>query len=521
MDLEHRGPPPAPTAALLGAGATAAGLGTSELAAGALGVRSPVEALAETLIVLAPGGLATATIDALGAAARPLTVTAVIVVVLALGGGLGALARGRWGLASALVASAAALGAGPALSTGEQLAALPVIPAGLVTGALLRLVALGSAVVPRAVPSRAAPADPGQAAERRRLLQGMAALGAVAVLATAGGRWLGARRVLALEPQDVALPEPARAAGPVPREVRGGLDGLSPVLTPNDDFYRIDTAVTVPRVDADGWVLRIHGLVEQPLTITYEQLLAMPQREADVTLTCVSNEVGGDLVGTARWTGVPLADLLERAGPLPGAEQVVGRATDGWDAGFPLAALDGREALVAIGMNGEALPARHGFPARLVVAGLYGYVSATKWLAEIELTTWDYDAYWVPRGWAKEAPIRRSARIDVPRAGQSLAAGEQAIAGVAWAPVEGVDAVEVRIDGGDWQEAQLGQALGPASWRQWHLRWPAEPGSHTLEARVIGGDGEPQTGERSDPRPDGATGWHRVSVTVEPEGRGS
>lgn len=503
-------------AALAGTGAVAAGLGVSELAAGALGVPTPLGALAETVIVLAPGGLATTAIDALGGLARPLTLTAVVVVALALGAGVGLLARRSWQLASALIAVAAVLGAGPALSAGEQLAALAVVPAALVTGAVLRLVAVGSDLLPRAVVAvRPTPhEDAATSQERRRLVGGLVALGAVAVLSTAGGRWLGARRALALSPSDLSLPEPAQAAGPLPRELGRQVEGIDPVLTPVEDFYRIDTAVTVPRVDAGNWVLRVRGLVEEPLTLTYEALRDLPQVEADITLACVSNEVGGDLVGTARWTGVRLDELLDRAGVLPGAEQVVGRATDGWDAGFPLEVLDGRDALVAIGMNGEPLPARHGFPARLIVPGLFGYVSATKWLIEIELTTWDYDAYWIPRGWAKEAPMRRAARIDVPRPGQSLQAGTTAVAGVAWAPMVGVEAVEVQVDGGDWQAAELGPELGVAAWRQWHLPWEAESGQHTLRARVVGGDGRTQTGQRSDPRPDGATGWHTVEVTV-------
>ena len=247
-------------------------------------------------------------------------------------------------------------------------------------------------------------------------------------------------------------------------------------------------------------------------TLTFADLPRRPQVEADITLTCVSNEVGGKLVGNARWQGIRLADLLDEAGVAPGADQIVGRSYDDYTCGFPVTALDdGREALVAIGMNGEPLPLEHGFPVRLVVPGLYGYVSATKWLAEIELTTFDaFDQYWVPRGWAEQAPIKTSSRIDTPAPFQKVPVGQAAIAGVAWAQTRGIDKVEVQVDGGEWQEAQLADELNDTTWRQWVLPWEVTAGNHSISVRATDSTGEFQTEERAAPMPDGSTGWHTV-----------
>jgi DMSO/TMAO reductase YedYZ molybdopterin-dependent catalytic subunit len=316
---------------------------------------------------------------------------------------------------------------------------------------------------------------------------------------------------------EVILP---RAARPLPAPAPGtalNVAGISPVVTPNDSFYKIDTALSVPRVDLDTWSMRISGLVDRPYELTYDDLLDMPMVERYVTLSCVSNRVGGGLVGNAKWLGVPLTDILERAGVQAGAEQIVGRSVDGFTVGFPTqAAFDGREALVAVGMNDEPLPFDHGFPARLVVAGLYGYVSATKWLAELELTTWDaFDAYWVPRGWAKEAPIKTQSRIDTPHLNARVAAGARPIAGVAWAPGRGISRVEVQVDDREWQDATLSEPLSNEAWRQWSVDWDAEPGSYRLQVRATDGNGDTQTSERSSPRPDGATSYHTISVVVE------
>jgi DMSO/TMAO reductase YedYZ molybdopterin-dependent catalytic subunit len=312
------------------------------------------------------------------------------------------------------------------------------------------------------------------------------------------------------------LARPRRPLPPLPAAADLGIEGLPPFQTPNADFYRIDTALTVPQVDPATWRLRVTGMVDRELELTFDDLLGRPLVEADVTLTCVSNEVGGGLIGNARWLGARLADLLEEAGVQPGATQLVGRSVDGFTVGFPTeVALDGREALVAVGMNGEPLPIEHGFPARLVVPGLYGYVSATKWLAEIELTTWEaFDAYWVPRGWAKEGPIKTQSRIDVPASLAAVPAGPTAVAGVAWAPTRGIERVEVQVDDGRWAPARLAAPVGEDTWRQWVYEWDATPGGHTLRVRATDGTGQLQTEERAEPIPDGASGWHTIQVRV-------
>lgn len=371
--------------------------------------------------------------------------------------------------------------------------------------------AAGAVVLGRLVAGHDRPTDYG----KRELL---VRSGALLLLAAGAGRLAGLlrqrnRRILSRR-EDVVLPEAADRVAAVPAGAQ--VEGASPLLTPNRDFYRVDTAfLGAPVVDVSEWSLTVKGMVGREASFTIEDLFDMPMVERYVTLACVSNEVGGDLVGTAKWLGVPLADLLDLVGLGDGAEQVVGRSVDGFTVGFPVEAVyDGRDALVAVGMNDEPLPLEHGFPARLVVAGLYGYVSATKWLTEIELTTWDgFDAYWVPRGWAKRAPIKIQSRIDVPRAGAVLESGRRMIAGVAWAPNRGVGKVEVEVDG-EWREAELGYELSPAAWRQWKLDWEATPGDHVLRVRAVDTEGSIQTGERHPPPPDGATGWHTVSVTV-------
>ena len=303
-------------------------------------------------------------------------------------------------------------------------------------------------------------------------------------------------------------------ADPTPAQI-AAVDGVSELITPNETFYRIDTALSIPNVDIDSWEVSFTGLVDSPFSLTYDELVSLPMVERYITICCVSNSVGGELIGNAKWLGVPLKDLVEQAGVQPEGTQLIGRSVDRFTVGFPTAAVfDGREALLAIGMNGEPLPVRHGFPARLVVSGLYGYVSATKWLSEVEFARWeDFDAYWIPRGWAKEAPIKTQSRIDTPRPG-TVEAGTQAIAGVAWAQNLGIDMVEVRVDDGPWMEATLPEELAIDTWRQWHLEYDFTPGSHMIAVRATDRTGTTQTSEIVPPRPDGATGYHTVQVVV-------
>ena len=316
-------------------------------------------------------------------------------------------------------------------------------------------------------------------------------------------------------------PPTTQAVAPPPARNRAGyydntVTGISPIVTPNSDFYRIDTALVVPSVDVNNWKLSVSGMVDSPYTMTFRELIDMGLVETPVTLSCVSNKVGGNLVDNAVWRGVPLADVLNRAGVQRGATQIVGRSVDNWNSGFPTEyAFDGRVALVAVAMNGDPLPREHGFPVRLVIAGLYGYVSATKWLEEIRLTSWEgFDSYWVPRGWAKRGPIKTQSRIDVPRRGASVRAGRVAVAGIAWAPTRSVERVEVQIDDGPWVRAELSNNMSVNSWRQWVYAWDATRGKHRIRCRATDGTGSTQTSEIRPPAPDGATGWHTIKVTA-------
>ena len=315
------------------------------------------------------------------------------------------------------------------------------------------------------------------------------------------------------------LPTPVATLPPQLRSLAStpnlNIEGITPLMTPNDDFFRIDTALSVPRVDLANWRLEIKGNVRTPFSISYDELLAMPQVEAPITLACVSNRVGGTLIGTAMWQGVELRTLLDRAGVEPSGEQIVGTSVDGYNAGFPTsAAFDGRSSLVAIGMNGVPLPLDNGFPARIVVEGLYGYVSSTKWLRSIELTEWDsFNGYWIQQGWAKNGPIKMSSRIDGPRSGARQPEGIVTLAGVAWAPNTGVAAVEVRIDG-VWRRATLGDSLSGGVWRQWYYDWNAIKGEHEIAVRCIDADGQVQTGEITPNPIAGYTGWETRSITI-------
>jgi DMSO/TMAO reductase YedYZ molybdopterin-dependent catalytic subunit len=352
---------------------------------------------------------------------------------------------------------------------------------------------------------------------RRRFLGGTIAIGVAGVAASVVGRALLERGRAASTVPVGDIPAPAETAVPLAGGSSLDVEGITPLVMPNERFYRIDTALLIPRPDVDTWRLRLTGMVDRPFELTYSELVAMPLHEEYVTIACVSNEIGGGLVGNALWTGVRLKELLDRAGVHPEATQIVGRAVDGFTVGFPTAhaLADNREPLVAVLMNGEPLPTEHGFPARLIVPGLYGYVSATKWLTEIELTTLEaFDAYWIPLGWSKLGPILTQSRIDTPRDGSSVSPGTVAVAGVAWAPDRGIEGVEVQIDDGDWQAAELSTPISAATWVQWVLRWDATAGDHLLSVRATDGTGEVQTADVTRPAPDGARGHHTIRVNV-------
>jgi DMSO/TMAO reductase YedYZ molybdopterin-dependent catalytic subunit len=501
---------------------------TSLLDALADSVPSLVAVVGQAVIRHTPGFLSRGATESVGTADKPLLLAVIVGLAITFGSRVGVAAARRPIVGDVAFAAFGLFGVVCAkslghLSVGATFAAVAVAAAaGAVTLRRLLLAAAdpmpaeGAAGEETDVGPTAWPGE--HAVSRRRfLVAGSTAAGGAAVVLT--GAW-GLRRGLGgASPQaSVTLPAAARGPEPVGAAARGfaEVEGLSPLVTPNRDFYRIDEALMVPRVDLDTWRLRVTGLVDAPFELSYDDLLGLPLVERHITLSCVSNQVGGRLVGTALWLGVPLADVLSRAGVQPGATQLVGRSVDGFTVGFPVeAATDGRDALVAVGMNGEPLPGGHGFPARLVVPGLYGYVSATKWLKEIELTTFEaFDPYWVERNWARKGPIKVESRIDVPRDYSRVAAGGRTVAGVAWAPHRGIDRVEVRVDEGPWQEAALGPALGDDAWRQWSLPWDATPGEHVITTRATTGDGEVQTANKRAPFPDGATGHHQVNVRV-------
>lgn len=507
-------------AALAGGVAAAAALAAGELVA-AVDPAGPslVSAVGDEVIDAVGASLKDVAIQLFGTNDKPALVVGIVVSSIALGALLGigtrrSVAVGPVGLLAFGVLGGWAYQRAPLTEPWVGWAAALVAAA---TGSTALTVLLRTTVPGAAEPGASGTSvRPGTGAGTRRAFFGTAAaMAAGAAAVGAFGRRLRAGDPVATARAEVLLPAPD-ATTPVPDTQPFQAPGLSPYVTPTADFYRIDTALTIPRVDPARWRLDVSGLVDRPFSLSYEDLLAVPSIEVPVTLQCVSNEVGGDLVGNARWQGVPLHVLLDRAGARPEGTQVVGRSVDGWTAGFPTRVVgDGRTALVAYAMNGEPLPARHGFPARLVVAGLYGYVSATKWLEEIRLTPRaDVDGYWISRGWSKEGPIKTTARIDVPRSGAPLLAGVVVLAGVAWAPARGISAVDVRVDGGPWMPCELGRAASDETWVQWRRRWDAPPGDHLLEVRATDGEGVPQVGQPAPPEPDGATGFHSRFVRV-------
>jgi DMSO/TMAO reductase YedYZ molybdopterin-dependent catalytic subunit len=351
---------------------------------------------------------------------------------------------------------------------------------------------------------------------RRRFLIAAGASVAAAAIGEVGGRSLTTRKNVSLAEASLRFPKAAEPVPPLPRGVNLSVPGLSSFITPNSQFYRVDTALLVPQVDPSNWTLRIHGMVAREITVTFDELLRRPLTEDYITLCCVSNPVGGPYIGNAKWLGASLASLIREARPQRGADQLLATSVDGFTSGTPLpVVLDGRDALLAVAMNGAALPTAHGFPARLVVPGLYGYVSACKWVVDLEVTTFAAaQGYWIPRGWSPTGPIKTESRIDVPVAGASVKAGKVAVAGVAWAQHKGIEAVEVRVDRGPWQEATLAAVPGIDTWRQWAWEWDATPGTHLIEARATDKTGYAQTPATADVAPNGATGYPSTQVHV-------
>jgi DMSO/TMAO reductase YedYZ molybdopterin-dependent catalytic subunit len=497
-------------------------LGVAELLAAVFGAgSSPIVAVGGAAVDASPEWLKSFAIRTFGAQDKVALLIGIGVVLIVVVSVLGATSgeRPRLGIVGSVVLGvigAAAAVSRPANDLADAIPSIAGAAAGVVAFGWLR----GAAGMPegaRADPDLEPIAVPTiRGYDRRRFLRTGAAAAGIAAISGGLGRLLASRAMAAASRAAATIPEPADAGSPPPDGSDLDVPGVVPFLTPNADFYRVDTALFVPAIDATAWTLRVHGMVDREITLDFDQLLARPMIERDLTLACVSNEIGGPYVGNARWIGAPLADLLREAGVQAEASQIVSRSADGFTIGTPTAvAMDGRDAMLAVSMNGEPLPLAHGFPVRMVVPGLYGYVSATKWLVDLELTTLDaYDAYWVQRGWAKEAPIKTQSRIDTPADGARLAPGPVAVAGVAWAQHRGIARVEVRVDDSGWAKAELGAADTIDTWRQWVYRWDPAPGSHTLAVRATDGEGETQTAGRTAPFPDGATGHHTILVEV-------
>ena len=393
-----------------------------------------------------------------------------------------------------------------------ELAAPDLPPAMTGTGGVIRpSAAQGRDWLARA-PGPSAPVEPA----RRSFLAASVATAGIAATAGLAGRLLAERSSVATARSAVKIPRPTTTGPTLPPGTDLDIPGLASFITPNNDFYRVDTAIVLPEVDPTSWQLRIHGMVSREITITFDELLRRPLTEDYVTLCCVSDPVSGPYIGNAKWLGASLASLLRQAGIKAGADQLMCTSVDGFTSGTPVqTVMDGRDALLAVAMNGQPLPIAHGFPARMVVPGLYGYVSATKWVTDINVTTFAGNyAYWAQRGWSQQAPIKTESRIDVPSGVNQIPAGRTAVAGVAWAQHKGIEAVEVRVDQGPWNQARLAAVPDLDTWRQWVWEWDATTGNHVIEARATDKTGYTQTAVLAQPEPNGATGYPSVAVTV-------
>jgi DMSO/TMAO reductase YedYZ molybdopterin-dependent catalytic subunit len=526
--------------AILGLVATGAWLAAGEFVVGAVEASvSPVVAVGNKVIDLVPLPLKNWAVATFGTSDKTVLVVTTLAILFILGVAVGLVAvSGRRNVALAVTGAVGVLGVGAVVTRADPTLAkvVPIVVATLVSMAVLWWLS------PLPAPIETAPAgQPGHAvamvgaadelspiepivpgvgaADRRTFLMRSVSVAALATIAGGAGRLLQRRYDIGEERAALQLPTVAdrRPGAVVPPNADLDVEGLSSFVTPNEDFYRIDTALTVPQVSREGWRLKIHGMVDRELELTFDDLLARDQIEAYVTLACVSNPIGGPYVGNALWQGVRLADLLAEVGVHPDSTQLLSTSVDGWTCGTPVSSLtDGRNAMLAIAMNGEPLPAEHGYPVRMVVPGEYGYVSATKWVVDMNFTTWeDATAYWVPRGWSQQAPMKTMTRIEVPRNRRTVPAGTVQIAGTAYAVHRGIAVVEVRIDGGDWVRARLGGVPSPDTWRKWAVEIDVDPGEHTIEARATDGLGQVQTDEVADVAPDGASGYDVVPFSAE------
>lgn len=536
---------PAARGAIVGLAAGAVTVGVAELLAGfaqratwSSGTPSPIDAVGGAFVDRTPSWLKDFAVATFGTNDKAVLYAgiAVTLVVLACGIGLLALRTAR----GALVALALLVGVAMAAGLSRpQAAVTDLVP--LLLGGLAGMWALSRWTAPSAAgmaaggsgaggrsqadgrpgsgggrhPAAVSMTEPRPVSRRVLLGSGVAAVVAGAAAVAVGRVVAGGARAGAMARAAFVVPKVAKPVV-VPAGASLGIAGVTPFIVPNADFYRIDTALVVPQVDPAGWSLRVTGLVDREITLDWPTLLAKPMQESMVTLMCVSNEVGGTLNGNAVWTGWPVRELLREAGVRPGADMVLSTSVDGFTAGTPLEAMtDDRDSLLVVAQNDQALLPEHGFPVRLVVPGLYGYVSATKWVTELKVTTFEADqGYWTPRGWSALGPVKTQSRIDVPRDGATVPAGTVAVAGVAWAQHRGITGVQVQVDSGPWVEARLGTDATIDAWRQWVYEWPATPGRHTLAIRAVDATGQPETAEPAPPAPNGASGHHTISVTV-------
>jgi DMSO/TMAO reductase YedYZ molybdopterin-dependent catalytic subunit len=525
---------------ILGLVATGAGLAAGEFVVGAVdGSVSPVVAVGNKVIDLVPLPLKNWAIATFGTSDKTVLVVTTLAILLAIGIAVGIVAvSGRRNVALAITGAVGLIGIGAVLTRPDPTVAkvVPIVVGTLVSMAVLWWLspvpaptetagetAPGYAVATVGATDELSPVKPiipgVGAADRRTFLMRSAGVAALAATAGGAGRLLQRRYNIGEERAALQLPTVAdrRPAAVVPPNADIDIEGLSSFVTPNDDFYRVDTAIVVPQVSREGWRLQIHGMVDRELELTFADLLAREQIDAYVTLACVSNPIGGPYVSNALWQGVRLADICAEVGVHPDSTQLLSTSVDGWTCGTPVSSLtDGRNAMLAIAMNGEPLPPEHGYPVRMVVPGEYGYVSATKWVVDMNFTTWeDVTAYWVPRGWSQQAPMKTMTRIEVPRNRRTVPAGNVQIAGTAYAVHRGISVVEVRIDGGDWVRARLGGVPSPDTWRKWEVEVDVDAGEHTIEARATDGLGQVQTDEVADVAPDGASGYDVVPFTAE------
>jgi DMSO/TMAO reductase YedYZ molybdopterin-dependent catalytic subunit len=527
------------TGATSGLLAAAAALGVAQLVAGVTGpLGSPVVAVGEVAINLTPVPVKDFVIAHVGSHDKQVLVAGILLMLAAFAAVVGMLALRRIGYGFAGLAVFGVLGAAAAI-TRPNSGAADLVPTlvgfALAALALTLLVRAGGGrqrtgptshsgpatpVLDWSAPAPLAEARPGvlsaRTPDRRRFLALAAGTAAVAAAGGLAGQKLLTRFNVDRLRAAIRLPAPANRAPAVTAGTQLPIRGITPFFTSDASFYRVDTELVLPQIAPDEWTLRVHGMVDRPLELSFGDLLRRPLTEADITLACVSNQVGGPLAGNARWLGASLAALLREAGVRAGADQILSTSNDGWTAGTPTAVvMSDPDALLAVGMNGQPLPIAHGFPARMIVPGLFGYASATKWVTDIELTTFAAQrSYWVQRGYSVMGPIKTMSRIDVPKPFQQVHAGRTAVAGVAWAPHRGIERVQVQADGGPWHDAQLARADGIDTWRQWVWYWDAAPGLHQLQVRATDGTGATQPARRTGVFPNGATGWDSAAVTV-------